>query len=253
MQAADHVGPADVAELEGHQDLVIHFRDEVRAAVRPGAQLGDPGPVRLIVVVEPGKLELDPSRIVGVIVVGYERHHYAVDGGAAGGRVAVRGAQRRQAQERAILPATDHEVRAITLLAKHVAGAGERVFAGELVADDAHANGRPGLELGIAVRQAIRFGKGAGDQFGDRSGRAIDLRLLGERPVDGGKSRTAKFVRQARRVVPQRIGRYGSGVGGADHRLLLDRVPTAHLDVVDLLGGRDPRPELNQVVAEDQL
>src|SRR2546425_10280148 len=36
VEAADHVGPADVAELEGHQDLVIHFRDEVRAAGRPG-------------------------------------------------------------------------------------------------------------------------------------------------------------------------------------------------------------------------
>ena len=39
MEAADHVRPANVAELEGHQDLVIDLRNEMRAAVRPRAQL----------------------------------------------------------------------------------------------------------------------------------------------------------------------------------------------------------------------
>ena len=89
MEAADDVGPPDVAELEGHQHLVVYLGDEMRAAVRPGAQLGDASPIRLVVVVKPGKLELDARRVVGVVVVGDERHHHAVDGRAAGGRVAV--------------------------------------------------------------------------------------------------------------------------------------------------------------------
>ena len=75
----------------------------------------------------------------------------------------VRGAEGGEAEQRPILPAADREVRAIALLAKHVASAGQRVFAGELVADDTNADRRSSLELWIAVRQAIRFGKGAGD------------------------------------------------------------------------------------------
>src|SRR5437763_12952703 len=49
VEAADDVGSADVAELEGHQDLVVDFRDPDGAAVGARAQLGQPRPVRLVV------------------------------------------------------------------------------------------------------------------------------------------------------------------------------------------------------------
>src|SRR5205823_12902495 len=46
-EAAADVGPADVAELEGHQDLVVDSRDPDGAAGGARAHLVQPRPVRL--------------------------------------------------------------------------------------------------------------------------------------------------------------------------------------------------------------
>src|SRR5256886_17383110 len=40
VEAADDVGPAGVAELEGHQHLVVDFRDRYGAAVAARGELG---------------------------------------------------------------------------------------------------------------------------------------------------------------------------------------------------------------------
>src|SRR5438270_11089038 len=45
VEAADDIGSADIAELEGDQDLVVDFRDPDGAAVGTRAQLGPPRPV----------------------------------------------------------------------------------------------------------------------------------------------------------------------------------------------------------------
>ena len=45
VQTAHHERPADVAEFEGDQYLVVDLRHEQGAAVRPRAQLGDARPV----------------------------------------------------------------------------------------------------------------------------------------------------------------------------------------------------------------
>src|SRR5213078_602119 len=173
------------------------LRNEDRAAVRPGAELGDADPVRLVVVVQPGELELDPGVVVRVVVVRDQRYYDAVDGRAAGGRMPVRRAERGQAKQGTVLPAADHEMRAIALFAEHMTRARQGVLAGELVADDADAHRAAGPEFRISVRHPIGFGEGAGDQLGDRSRRAIHLCLLWEGPVDGREGWTAEVIGQA--------------------------------------------------------
>ena len=163
VEVADHVRAADVAVLEGDEDFVIDLGNPYRTAVRAGAELSQPRPIGLIAVIEPGKFQFHAGRVVRIIVIGDDRHYDTIDRLAAGRGMPVRGAEGGEAEQRPILPAADREVRAIALLAKHVASAGQRVFAGELVADDTNADRRSSLEFWIAVRQAIRFGKGAGD------------------------------------------------------------------------------------------
>src|SRR5207248_7095505 len=57
VEAAHNIRPPDIAEFEGDQDFVVDLGNEDRAAVRPGAELGDPSPIRLVVIIEPGELE----------------------------------------------------------------------------------------------------------------------------------------------------------------------------------------------------
>src|SRR5439155_23520757 len=45
VEAANDIGPPDIAELEGDQHLIVDFGDPDRTAVRPGAELGDASPV----------------------------------------------------------------------------------------------------------------------------------------------------------------------------------------------------------------
>src|SRR5438128_7233005 len=140
VEAAHHIGPPNIAELEGDQDFIVDLRNEDRAAVRPGAELGDAGPVRLVVVVQPGELELDPGVVVRVVVVRDERYHHTRDGRAAGGRMPVRRPERGQAEQSTVLPAADYEMRAIALFAEHMTRARQGGLAGALVAADADAD-----------------------------------------------------------------------------------------------------------------
>src|SRR5205823_14814560 len=125
-------GAPDVAELEGDQHLVVDLGDPDGATVRPGAQLSEPRPVRLVVVIQPGEFQLDPGAVVRVIVVGDQCDDDAVDGRATGRRVAVRRSQRGQAEQGAVLPAADHKVSSIAVIAEDMTCAGQRVLAGEL-------------------------------------------------------------------------------------------------------------------------
>jgi hypothetical protein len=79
VEAADDVGHVHVAEEEPDEDLVVDLGDPPEAAVLAAHGVGQPAPVRLDLVREPGELDLDPPELLRVLVVRDHADHEAVD------------------------------------------------------------------------------------------------------------------------------------------------------------------------------
>ena len=93
--APEHVREAHVAVLERDQHLVVDFGQEIDAAIFARHRRGDPRPVALVRVAQPREADLHPSQPVGILVVGHDADHHAVDP-----RRRARPARHRRAEDR---------------------------------------------------------------------------------------------------------------------------------------------------------
>ncbi|MBK7536075.1 MAG: hypothetical protein IPI49_12060 [Myxococcales bacterium] len=66
---ADHDRTIDVAVLEHHQNLIIELRQKVGPALGAGHGRRDSRPERLLVVLEPGELDLDAKARIALAIL----------------------------------------------------------------------------------------------------------------------------------------------------------------------------------------
>src|SRR5262249_19397827 len=78
-QTAEHIGMVDATMFKCDEHFVIHFRQEVHAAVLPGHRRRDPRPITLDLITKPGKSHLDSVHVVRIAVIGDYTYDYPVE------------------------------------------------------------------------------------------------------------------------------------------------------------------------------
>ena len=205
---------------------------------------------RIVLGAEPREADLDPAELVGIVVVGHDRRR------RPGIRAEIARLPRPdgapgQAQQRAVGPAADEELGPVAVLVKDVAGPAEGVLAGERLDTAATLTAVPARSIGSPRATP------------SASAKALPIRSASLRPGHRPRPacRTAGRCRSRSRV--SKSAARSAGVGGTAALVVaaaadpisssLSLVPAVDLDRPTCSDARQPWPELEEVLAEDEL
>ena len=238
VETTEYVRPLRILLFEGHQHLVAYFGNHHGAAVFACSGLHGAGPVTDVVIGEPRKGEFHPAlvgRVVGVADLCDN------DSGAGGGPAPTR----RQAIKAALLATRHRERRRIPAMCRVVAVSrgGDRVLSVERLAGILDLDTDIGPQFGVSSCDSVDFGERTSDLFRQGLCCGVCLRLRSVGHVGGDVLRIAERLGHIRGLHRRQVNAFGARGNGADDLALLGDVPAAHLDLGDLFGSGDNRPE----------
>ena len=232
--------------LKGHQHLVVHLGKGEEATLLAGAGGGHARPVALLLLVEPGVLQLHAAQAIWVVDVGDNCDRHALH--AVGGPGVGEGA------EQAVWPSPAHVDGALVAAARRelVACGGDQVGAAHAAAHAlqlhlrARAQGRVAARLGLQV--VVVVGDLVEHSLGELVGLALRANGLVGNVDDGGATEGA--LGRTGGAAPVAHLRGVGGLGCATHDGALGGgVPAAHLHLGRLRHRRLPRADGEQRLA----